>query len=166
MLKYITKGYRKQTIPPSCCYVDRNRLTIVKLSVNTTKFNIMKKLFLTGISLLFAVTLTFAQNTDVQQDARKKAAELTEKLQLTAEQQGSIHQIILEGLQQKETLKANNTISEDAKKETLKAGAKDKDAKIKAVLTEEQKAKYEDWVKKNKEEHKKDHKDHKENKKH
>lgn len=121
----------------------------------------MKKLFLTGISLLFAVTLTFAQNANPEEVARKKSAELTQKLQLTPEQQGSIHQIILDGLQHKNTLKADQTISDDAKKETLKAGAKEKEAKIKALLTDEQKVKYDAWAKKEKEEHKKEHKDHK-----
>lgn len=113
----------------------------------------MKKLFLTGISLLFAVSLTFAQSAESQEKARATAAELTEKLQLTPEQQGSVHQIILEGAKQKEAVKADQTISEDAKKERLKEGTKEKHAKIKALLTPEQKDRFETWAKEHKTKH-------------
>ncbi|MCL7989249.1 hypothetical protein M8998_14965 [Sphingobacterium sp. lm-10] len=111
----------------------------------------MKKLFLTGISLLFAVALTFAQNVGPEEKARAKSAELTEKLQLTPEQQGPVHQIILEGVQEKHALKADQTLTEEAKKDRLKAGKKEKHEKLKALLTDEQKTQYEAWVKEQKE---------------
>ncbi len=110
----------------------------------------MKKLFLTGLGLLFAVTLTFAQSAESQEKARKKSTELTEKLELTPDQQGTVHKAILDMYVQKEALKADQTITEDAKKERYKEGAKEKHAKIKAILTPEQKDRYEAWVKDNK----------------
>ncbi len=112
----------------------------------------MKKLFLTGISLLFAVTLTFAQNIAPEDKAREKANELTEKLELTPEQQGPVHQIILEGYQEKHALKADQTLTEDARKKHAKAGKKEKHEKLKALLTDEQQVKYEAWVKEQKDE--------------
>ncbi|WP_133228640.1 hypothetical protein [Sphingobacterium corticibacter] len=116
----------------------------------------MKKLFLTGIGLLFAVTLTFAQSAESQEEARKKASELTERLQLTPEQQGSVHEIILDGYKQKDALKADKTITEEVKKERLKEGTKHSHNRIKEILTPEQKDRFENWVK----EHKAKHKDH------
>lgn len=103
----------------------------------------MKKLFLAGISLLFAVSLAFAQDIDPEAKAREKVATLTEKLALTPDQQGPIHDAILEGLKAKSVVKADETMTEDVKKEQIKSIMNDKHEKVKALLTEEQKAEYE-----------------------
>lgn len=103
----------------------------------------MKKLFLAAIGLLFAVNLTFAQDIDPEAKAREKVAKLTEKLALTPDQQGPIHAAILEGLQAKATVKADETMSKDAQKEQIKSIMNDKHEKVKALLTEEQKSEYE-----------------------
>lgn len=106
----------------------------------------MKKLFLAGISLLFAVSLTFAQDINPEEKAREKVALLTEKLVLTPDQQGPIHEAVLEGIQAKVAVKADETLTEEAKKEQIKAIENDKHEKVKALLTEEQKAEYERWI--------------------
>ena len=107
----------------------------------------MKKLFLAAVGLLFAINLTFAQDIDPVAKAREKVTTLTEKLALTPEQQRPIHDAILEGLQAKATVKADETLSDDAKKEHIKTITKDKNKKIKELLTEEQKAAYEQILK-------------------
>lgn len=107
----------------------------------------MKKLFLAAVGLLFAINLTFAQDIDPVAKAREKVTTLTEKLALTPEQQGPIHDVILGGLQAKATVKADETLSDDAKKEHIKTITKDKNKKIKELLTEEQKAAYEQILK-------------------
>lgn len=103
----------------------------------------MKKLFLAGISLLFAVSLTFAQSIDPEAKAREKMATLTEKLALTPDQQGPIHEAVLEGLQAKAAVKADETLNEDVKTQQIESITNDKHEKVKALLTEEQKAGYE-----------------------
>lgn len=111
--------------------------------LNIKKEEEMKKLFLAGISLLFAVSLAFAQDIDPEAKAREKVATLTEKLALTPDQQGPIHDAILEGLKAKSVVKADETMTEDVKKEQIKSIMNDKHEKVKALLTEEQKAEYE-----------------------
>ena len=107
----------------------------------------MKKLFLTGVSLLFAVTLTFAQQVNPEEKAKEKPAELTEKLMLTPEQQAPVHQIILASIQEKHALKEDKTLTDEAKKERMKTSKVEKHEKLKALLTEEQRVQYEAWAK-------------------
>lgn len=97
----------------------------------------MKKLFLTGISLLFALTLAFAQGADSESKAKEKVATLTEQLTLTAEQQTSIYDIVLEHLKAKQKIDA--TQSPDAQAEAKTKLQEATDTQIKEKLTDEQK---------------------------
>lgn len=99
----------------------------------------MKKLFLTGISLLFAVSLTFAQQVNPEEKAKEVITQLTEKLTLTAEQQTTIFPLILEGEQAVEALKADTTIAPEVVAEQVGNIQNSVDAKVSEVLTEEQK---------------------------
>ncbi|MFD1768846.1 hypothetical protein [Sphingobacterium suaedae] len=106
----------------------------------------MKKLILTGLSFLFALSLTFAQQGTPEEKAKETVATLTEKLTLTDAQQTAIYDIVLEHKKAKWALKSDTTITPDAAKEqaaSLKATA---DAKIAEQLTEEQKPVYTKWV--------------------
>ncbi len=112
----------------------------------------MKKLILTGVGLLFAITLTFAQETDAEQKTREKVVSLTEKLTLNDEQQAAIYPIIFEKHQAKLSIKADTALSQDEAKEQIDKAASEANSKILALLSEEQKEVYHRHL----EEHKKD----------
>lgn len=102
----------------------------------------MKKLFLTGISLLFALTLTFAQDANPEDKAKEKVTKLTEKLTLTDEQQTSIYDIVLEHAKAKQALKADASQSPEALAEAKTRLQETTDAQIKEKLSDEQKTLY------------------------
>lgn len=102
----------------------------------------MKKLFLTGISLLFALTLTFAQDANPEDKAKEKVTKLTEKLTLTDEQQTSIYDIVLEHAKAKQALKADASQSPEALAEAKNRLQETTDAQIKEKLSDEQKTLY------------------------
>lgn len=102
----------------------------------------MKKLFLTGIGLLFAATLTFGQEVEPEVKAKAKVEKLTEKLSLTGDQQGPIYEIVLSTIASKKALKSDATSTDEAKKAQLDAIKSESQEKIKALLTPEQKEAY------------------------
>jgi len=106
----------------------------------------MKKLFLTSISLLFALTLTFAQDKSPEDKAKEKVAKLTEKLTLTDEQQTSIYDIVLEHAKAKQNLKADGTQSAEAKTQAKNRLQETADAQIKDQLSDEQKSQYDQII--------------------
>lgn len=106
----------------------------------------MKKLILTGLSLLFALTLTFAQEGTPEDKAKAKVEKITEKVTLTPEQQTAVYDIVLEHTKAKWALKADTTIAEDVAKQQAEALAASADAKIVETLTEEQKPLYAKYV--------------------
>ena len=99
----------------------------------------MKKLFLTGISLLFAVSLTFAQQVNPEEKAKEVTTELTQKLTLTAEQQTAIYPLILDGAKVVEGLKADSSLAPEVLAEQVENVQKTVDTKVSELLTEEQK---------------------------
>ncbi|SRR5690606_17209879 len=113
----------------------------------------MKKLFLTGISLLFALTLTFAQEKTPEDKAKAVVTELTEKLTLTEDQQKSIYEIVLDSKKSKAALKADATLSPEVLSESIDKLKATTDAQIAEKLSDEQKTLYEKIVseRKNKE---------------
>ncbi|KAB2918291.1 MAG: hypothetical protein F9K23_03865 [Bacteroidetes bacterium] len=119
----------------------------------------MKKILVFTIAALFAVS-GMAQEKKKGRSAEQRAEKITnkmkEKLNLTDEQVVKIKAINLEAAQQKDTLKAE---AKAERKEKVKAIETDRDTKIKAVLTEEQKAEYEKMKEKGKEKVKKHRKD-------
>jgi len=110
--------------------------------VKQLKYKVMKKLFLTGISLLFALTLTFAQDANPEDKAKEKVTKLTEKLTLTDEQQTSIYDIVLEHAKAKQALKADASQSPEALAEAKTRLQETTDAQIKEKLSDEQKTLY------------------------
>src|SRR5690606_21193929 len=106
----------------------------------------MKKLILTGLSLLFALTLTFAQEGTPEQKAKTTEETLKERLSLTDAQQTAIYDIVLEHKKAKWALKSDTTITPDVAKEQAKSLKATADAKIAEQLTEEQKPLFTKWV--------------------
>lgn len=106
----------------------------------------MKKLILTGLSFLFALTLTFAQEGTPEEKAKETVETLTEKLTLTEEQRASIYNIVVEHKKAKWTLKSDTTLSADAIKEQAAGLTATADAKIIELLTEEQKPLYGQYI--------------------
>lgn len=105
----------------------------------------MKKLIFGIVALLFAVQVSFAQ-TEVEVKAQEKTRELTERLNLTAEQQTAIQGIFVEHINAKKAIKDDGTLDE-ATKESRKAELKTSlDTRINEVLSEEQKAQYAQYV--------------------
>ncbi|HMR17750.1 MAG TPA: hypothetical protein PKA53_00500 [Sphingobacterium sp.] len=102
----------------------------------------MKKLILTGVGFLFAITLTFAQETDAEKKTREKVATLTEKLALNDEQKEAIYPIIYEKHQAKLSVKADTTLSTDEAKQQIDKAASEANARILEQLNEEQKEIY------------------------
>lgn len=99
----------------------------------------MKKLFLTGISLLFAATLTFAQAVNPEDRAKEEVVTLTEKLTLTEDQQKTVFDFVLEGEQTKEAVRADATLSPEIIAETLNKVQEHTDAQVADKLSDEQK---------------------------
>ncbi|KGE14670.1 hypothetical protein [Sphingobacterium deserti] len=105
----------------------------------------MKKLILTGISLLFAVTLTVAQGNP-EETAKQEVALLTEKLTLTEEQQAGVLKIVWEGAKAKETIKEDATLSAEVLAESLHKIQATTDAQVAEKLSDEQKSLFVKWV--------------------
>lgn len=110
----------------------------------------MKKIILTGVGLLFAATMTFAQQSDAETKTKEKVAVLTEKLTLNEEQQAAIYPIIFEKHQAKLALKADTTLSQDEIKQRMEQKGADAHTKILDLLTDEQKAIYHEHLDKSK----------------
>lgn len=106
----------------------------------------MKKLFLTGISLLFAASLTFAQSGNPEDKAKEKVEKLAEKLTLTEEQQTAVHDIVLEHVKAKEALKADASQSPEALKDAKTRLQETTDAQIKDKLSDDQKSLYDSVI--------------------
>lgn len=100
----------------------------------------MKKLILTGLSLMFAVTLTFAQQGTPEEKAQATIVKLTEKLSLTEEQKTAVYPIVLEGKTAMQALEENKELTPEQRQAELAKVAAATDAKIAEQLTEEQKA--------------------------
>lgn len=120
----------------------------------------MKRLAVVIFATLFAMS-TFAQGRGgnkekwhkhtPEQQAEKVASKLQDKLSLTDSQTVAVRTITLDAAQQKMAIKADTTLGKEARKEKIKAIRTETDSKIKAVLTPEQKTKYEEMKKENKE---------------
>lgn len=106
----------------------------------------MKKFMLTGLSLLFALTLTFAQEGTPEEKAKASVEKISEKVALTPEQQTSIYAIALEHTKAKWAIKSDKSIAPDAAKQQMAALSTSADAKIAEKLTEEQKPLYAQYV--------------------
>ena len=100
----------------------------------------MKKLILTGLSFLFAVTMLFAQEINPENKAKETVTELTEKLTLTEDQQTAVYNIVLEKVNAKIAVKADTTLSAEVVKEQIQALKATANGKINDLLTDEQKA--------------------------
>lgn len=99
----------------------------------------MKKLILTGLSFLFAITLTFAQDANPETKAREKVTELTQVLTLNEEQQSAIYAIVLEKVNSKHNIKADTTLAEDVAKQQMMDAQNTAHQKIAEQLTDDQK---------------------------
>lgn len=106
----------------------------------------MKKIFLTGVSLLFALTLAFAQDANPENKAKEKVTKLTEKLTLTEEQQPAIYDIVLEHVKAKQALKSDPSQSPEALAEATNRLQETTDAQIKEKLSDEQKTLYDQVI--------------------
>ncbi|WDF67498.1 hypothetical protein PQ465_14460 [Sphingobacterium oryzagri] len=107
----------------------------------------MKKFMLTGLSLLFALTLTFAQEGTPEEKAKTKTEKISEKVTLTPEQQTAVYAIVLEHTKAKWALKSDKSVTPDVAKQQAEALAASADAKIAEQLTAEQKTLYAEYVK-------------------
>lgn len=102
----------------------------------------MKKLILTGISLLVAVTMSFAQQVKPEEKAKQETVVLTEKLTLTEEQQQPVYDAILQGEVSKAALRADETLSPEVLIESLTKVQANTDQQVGDKLSDEQKAIY------------------------
>ncbi len=105
----------------------------------------MKKLFLTGVSLLCALTLTFAQSNP-EEAAKQEVTTLTSTLTLTEDQSAEILPILVEGNKAKEAIKSDATLSPELLSEALTKQQSTTDAQVADKLTEEQKPLFTTYV--------------------
>lgn len=105
----------------------------------------MKKLILGAVALLFAVQVSFAQS-EAEAKAQEKTREWTEKLALTAEQQGAVSSILVDHINAKKAIKDDASLDE-ATKTTRKAELEaNLDARVHEVLSDEQKVQYTQYI--------------------
>ncbi|GHE29411.1 hypothetical protein [Sphingobacterium griseoflavum] len=105
----------------------------------------MKKIILTGIGLLFAITMSFAQSNP-EEAAKQEVAVLTEKLTLTEDQQTSVLQIVWEGAKAKAAVKEDATLSPEVLVESLHKIQATTDAQVAEKLSDEQKPVFEKLI--------------------
>lgn len=105
----------------------------------TKILNAMKKLILTGLSFLFAITLTIAQDVSPEAKAKQKVEKLTEVLTLNEDQQTAIYAIALEKTTAILAIKADTTLSADIAKKQLDSIKATAHQKISEQLTDDQK---------------------------
>ncbi|SKB71282.1 hypothetical protein SAMN05660841_01981 [Sphingobacterium nematocida] len=99
----------------------------------------MKKLILTGLSFLFAITILFAQEINPENKAKETVIELTEKLTLNDDQQTAVYEVVLEKVKAKVAIKSDTTLTPEAVKQQIEALTTTANTKINELLTEEQK---------------------------
>lgn len=105
----------------------------------------MKKLFLTGLSLFCALTLTFAQSNP-EETAKVEVTTLTSTLTLTEDQSTEILPILVDGNKAKEAIKSDATLSPELLSEALNKQQATTDAQVAEKLTDEQKPLFETYV--------------------
>lgn len=110
----------------------------------------MKKVILV-LAVAMSTISVFAQDGKPKKNAEKRATmyvkELTTELSLTADQSSKIKAVQLESFAKLDTLKAKATSGDKkAGKKEAKAVTEAATASIKAVLTDEQKAKFDAWI--------------------
>src|SRR5690606_22788316 len=110
----------------------------------------MRKLILTGLSFLFAITLTFAQDINPETKAKQKVDELTQVLTLNEDQQSAVFTIILEKVTATQAIKADTTLAADVAKQQLDAAQSTAHQKISEQLTEDQKVAFAKYLEDNK----------------
>ena len=115
----------------------------------------MKKVIFVFAILISSMTL-FAQDAKPKKTPEQRATmyvkELTTELSLTADQSSKIKAVQLESLTKLDTLKAKASAGDKkAGKKEAKATTEAANASIKAILTDEQKAKFDAWVEAKKE---------------
>lgn len=98
----------------------------------------MKKVILTGLSLLFAATLTFAQEKNPETKAKEVTTELTQKLSLSEEQQASIYTLVLDKAKLKHSIAADDQIPQEEKNKKIEEAKATFKTKVVALLTEDQ----------------------------
>lgn len=115
----------------------------------------MKRVILV-LAVVMSTLSVFAQDGKPKKNAEQRATmyvkELTTELGLTADQSSKIKAVQLESLTKIDTIKAKATDADKkASKKEAKAVSDAANASIKAVLTDEQKAKFDAWVEAKKE---------------
>lgn len=114
----------------------------------------MKVLRFALVGICFSTSLVFAQenkpNPEVK--ANEMATKMAEHLELTDEQKEKVEAIGLEMIQTKQKIKQDESLSDDARKEQLKALHQEFKTEMKEVLTEEQYNKFKEHKKEQKDE--------------
>ncbi len=116
------------------------------------------KSIIAGIFIVFASIAALGQETTAKMTPEQRAAKQTERmateLNLTAEQKEKI-QVINEGIATKnETIRANTTMTEEVKRESIKTNNASRREQYSNVLTPEQLVKYDEMQEARKEKRK------------
>lgn len=116
--------------------------------------NTLMTIALGGLLAIGATSAVFAQDTTSQpqqgqwggghrgMDPDRQLEHLTKTLNLTADQQSQIKPILVDRQQKMQALWQNQSLSREDRRSQMQAIHQDADSKINAVLTDEQKQKY------------------------
>ncbi|MCA5005391.1 hypothetical protein [Sphingobacterium bovistauri] len=99
----------------------------------------MKKLILTGLSFLFAITLTFAQDINPETKAKQKVDELTQVLTLNEDQQSAILTVVLEKITATQAIQADTSLAPEVAKQQIEVAKVTALQKISEQLNDDQK---------------------------
>jgi len=110
----------------------------------------MKKLLFTFFLLAGMVTFGFAQQGNGQQmspedRAKRQTEQLTTRLKLNDEQQAKVLAIQLDRVKKSMELRQNSSGDREAMRAEMQKLTQDSDAKMNALLTDEQKKAYEEF---------------------
>jgi Spy/CpxP family protein refolding chaperone len=118
----------------------------------------MKKLIMIAAIFMMTYAGAFAQRgqqkemQSPEQRAEKMTAKMTEELGLSVDQKQKIYQINLENAQKRQEQREAMQVEREAKRAEMQAQAKAQNDQIEAILTSEQKTKWEEVKKENRQE--------------
>jgi Spy/CpxP family protein refolding chaperone len=113
--------------------------------MNQIKSIIFAALFLLGVMAFAQQQNPSTQPQHAMPSVDEQLQKLTDKLSLTADQQAKVKSVLENAHQQAQTVKNDNTLSQDDRRTKMSSLHESAHAKIRNILNDDQKKKFDDW---------------------